>query len=144
MDFRQEFQRDVVIDMYCYRRCGHNEQDEPAFTHPIMYRAKRKTVRDSYLEQLLNLGSLRPAEAEQISKEQTAKLEAELSVAKSEKYVAPLQDYTGIWKGWLPAGRETDLPEVNTGVPGPEITRILSSLCHLPHDFHAPEDSTLT
>ncbi len=41
MDFRREFQRDVVIDMYCYRRCGHNEGDEPAFTQPLLYARDR-------------------------------------------------------------------------------------------------------
>ncbi|HEV3138806.1 MAG TPA: thiamine pyrophosphate-dependent enzyme, partial [Pirellulales bacterium] len=54
MDFRHEFKRDVVIDMYCYRRRGHNESDEPAFTHPLLYRAieKRKSVREGYLAHL--------------------------------------------------------------------------------------------
>ena len=42
MEFRREFTRDVVIDMYCYRRHGHNEGDEPAFTQPLMYRAIRE------------------------------------------------------------------------------------------------------
>ena len=55
MDFRSTFQRDVVIDMYSYRRWGHNEADEPSFTQPLVYQAieKRPTIRDSYLKHLL-------------------------------------------------------------------------------------------
>ena len=51
MDFRREFARDVVIDMYCYRLHGHNESDEPAFTQPMLYRAidKRESVQEHYL-----------------------------------------------------------------------------------------------
>ncbi len=51
--------RDVVIDMYAYRRWGHNEADEPRFTQPIMYRAidKRPSVRESYLDRLLKMGA---------------------------------------------------------------------------------------
>ena len=69
MDFRHEFKRDVVIDMYCYRRRGHNEGDEPAFTQPVLYRAieQRKTVRDGYLDQLLELGEITREEADRIA-----------------------------------------------------------------------------
>ena len=89
MDFRHEFKRDVVIDMYCYRRRGHNESDEPAFTHPLLYRAieKRKSVREGYLAHLVELGGVTKEEADQIAAEQTAELERELSAAKSSDYV---------------------------------------------------------
>src|ERR1043166_7041738 len=58
MDFRLEFKRDVVVNMYGYRRLGHNEGDEPSFTQPLLYQAiaKRKPVRDGYLDHLLELG----------------------------------------------------------------------------------------
>src|SRR5262249_27116384 len=85
MEFRRAFKRDIVIDMYCYRRRGHNESDEPAFTHPELYRAieNRKSVRDGYLARLLELGGVTKAEADQIVEQQTAQLERELTVAKS-------------------------------------------------------------
>ena len=55
MAFRDRFRRDVVVDMYCYRRHGHNEGDDPTFTQPLMYRSirARKSVVDGYLDALL-------------------------------------------------------------------------------------------
>ena len=59
LDFRQEFGRDVVIDMYCYRRYGHNEGDEPLFTQPDLYAkiAKRPSVAQLYKKELIDAGS---------------------------------------------------------------------------------------
>src|SRR5207245_10128457 len=66
-DYRQAFHRDVVIDMWCYRRWGHNEADDPAFTQPLMYRAivARRSVRKLYTEALVNRGDLGLEEAEE-------------------------------------------------------------------------------
>ncbi|TAL90437.1 MAG: 2-oxoglutarate dehydrogenase E1 component, partial [Rhodanobacter sp.] len=64
-DFRKQFRRDVVIDLICYRRHGHNEADEPAATQPIMYQIirKRPTARDLYQQQLVKQGLLAEGEA---------------------------------------------------------------------------------
>ena len=74
MDFRQEFQSDVVIDMYCYRLRGHNENDEPSFTQPLMYRQikSRKKVGQSYLDQLMKMGGITEEEANRLGVPTTA------------------------------------------------------------------------
>ncbi|RYF04738.1 MAG: 2-oxoglutarate dehydrogenase E1 component, partial [Deltaproteobacteria bacterium] len=83
LDFRAAFGRDVVIDMYCYRRLGHNEGDEPTFTQPVMYQwiSKQPTVRAAYLENLVKLGGISRAEGEEISARSRARLEEQLARA---------------------------------------------------------------
>src|SRR6185503_14230613 len=81
IDFRHEFQNDVFIDLYGYRRWGHNESDEPSFTQPLMYRAigKRPSVRESYVEQLLKHNGVTREETEEIALARRAELERELA-----------------------------------------------------------------
>jgi len=86
-EFRQRFKKDVVVDMFCYRRHGHNEGDEPAFTQPLMYRliAKQKTTRQIYAEKLIAEGLITADEAAAMQAEVNAILEAEFENAKSYK-----------------------------------------------------------
>jgi len=135
MDFRREFQRDVVIDMYCFRRRGHNEADEPAFTQPALYRVieQRPSVHESYLEKLLKLGEVSADEARQIAEQQHAKLAADLTVAKSEDYVHR-DDIGGLWAFYI-GGRERDAAEVETGVRREVLVHLLERLVALPDGF---------
>jgi 2-oxoglutarate dehydrogenase E1 component len=135
MDFRREFQRDVVIDMYCFRRRGHNEADEPAFTQPALYRVieRRPSVHESYLEKLLTLGDITREEAMQIAEEHRRKLDQELSAAKRDDYVQP-NELAGVWSFYV-GGRERDAVEVDTGVPRDHLVHLLGRLVALPDGF---------
>jgi 2-oxoglutarate dehydrogenase E1 component len=137
MDFRQQFERDVVIDMYCYRRRGHNEGDEPSFTQPVLYRAieKRPSVRDGYLERLLKLGEVTRQEADRIAQQETRRLDEDLSAAKSDEYVMRSERHTGAWKGYA-GGRDTDMTQVDTGMDRACLAELLEVQTRLPADFH--------
>src|SRR5213078_128810 len=76
-EFRQAFHKDVVIDMWCYRRWGHQEVDDPSFTQPLMYRAieSRRSVRKLTMEALVDRGDLTMEEAERSLEDFRAKLQ---------------------------------------------------------------------
>jgi 2-oxoglutarate dehydrogenase E1 component len=136
MDFRAEFQSDVFIDMYGYRRLGHNETDEPTFTQPVLYRkiAERPNVREGYLSHLLELKNVSREEADEIMAERHAKLEEQLKVASTEKY-DPAPENRGIWKNYF-GGREP-ADEIETGMERKQLSALLRKLIELPAGFHA-------
>jgi len=108
IEYRQTFKSDIVIDMFCYRRFGHNEADEPSFTQPKMYRtiAEHPTTRDIYAGRLVREGILTPEESDEI----TAVCESELDAAfqASESYKPNKTDWLeGAWEG-IEAGKGCD------------------------------------
>ncbi|MCP5516254.1 MAG: 2-oxoglutarate dehydrogenase E1 component [Verrucomicrobiales bacterium] len=136
LDFRREFQHDVVIDMYCYRRLGHNEGDEPSFTQPLLYRLieQRPSVRDAYLQRLLELGGVTREEADRIAEKRQTHLEEQLSLARTDHCGMPPSSLSGIWKGYHGEAESTaDDPE--TGLPREELADLLTRLSVVPADF---------
>lgn len=137
MDFRKEFQRDVVIDLYAFRRWGHNEGDEPRFTQPRMYAEidRRASVREQYLNRLLELGKISPEEAEEIQQERTEKLESEFAASKNESFVPDTQTLAANWSDYFGG------PEPVEGTPTvydkEKLSKLLDKLTRLPEDFSA-------
>jgi 2-oxoglutarate dehydrogenase E1 component len=136
MDFRRMFQSDVVIDMYCFRRRGHNEGDEPAFTEPQMYQLieRRPTVRESYLDHLLAFGEISREEGEEIVRERRAELERDLAEARSETYVPARERPSGIWNGYY-GGPGGDDESAETGVEPGRLAALIEALTRLPEGF---------
>ena len=151
MDFRHEFKRDVVIDMYGYRRLGHNESDEPGFTQPELYRtiAERKTVREGYLEHLLELGEVTRDEADEIASRRRELLEKELSHSQTESAangggLAPRPRSANVETSFantptraaVSGGPEPANEEIQTGVAREKLATLLESLGRVPETFH--------
>ncbi len=86
-EYRQAFKKDVFVDIICYRRHGHNESDEPAFTQPQMYKTikEKPTTRAVYAQKLVTEGAITQDEADQIYKDFNAQLEKEFQAATSYK-----------------------------------------------------------
>lgn len=93
-DYRQKFRRDVVIDMICYRRHGHNETDEPSYTNPVLYSKIRNqpSVRHVYTERLLRNGTLTNEQATEIEKKFRDELEAMLEATKAQPKISDPED----------------------------------------------------
>lgn len=136
LDFRAAFRRDVVINMYCYRRRGHNETDEPSFTHPLLYRAirERKSVREGYLEHLLALGGTTREQADFIADQLRENLEHGLSVARAKDYAPKPEVYTGVWFGYY-GGLAAKADHPKTAVDALQLSDMLQRLTKLPADF---------
>jgi len=135
LEFRQKFHSDVVVDMYCYRRHGHNEGDEPSFTQPLMYAKirERPTLSEVYTEQLIMRGDLTADETEAIDSEFQHKLQGALEeVRTGPPEVAGMRGPGGRWQG---LSRHYSHAVVETGVPRETLVSITEGLARVPEHF---------
>jgi len=133
-EFRQAFGTDVVIDMFCYRRFGHNEGDEPAFTQPLMYDAigAHPSTRDLYAQQLIDEGLLDKAAAQKVIDDRIAYLDAEFDAGTN--YLPNKADWLeGRWSGMVTAHGDDRRGE--TAVDLDLLRQIGTSMTSLPGDM---------
>ncbi len=137
MEFRRAFNRDVVIDMYCYRRLGHNESDEPRFTQPLMYKSidSRPTIRDSYLKRLLKMQEVTQEEADLIAEQRGTKLQDEFESTKSAGFTPDTQTLEGLWTGYY-GGKERSDDEADTTVSEAALTEVIRNSATVPETFN--------
>jgi 2-oxoglutarate dehydrogenase E1 component len=133
LDFRKQFKKDVVIDMVCFRKLGHNEQDEPFITQPLMYKkiSQHPGTRKLYADKLITQGVIKPEEPDEIIKQFRADLDAGkhtsnpvLSNFKS-KFAVDWTSYVGA--KWTDAA--------DTHVPLAQLQRLSEALTTLPEGF---------
>ena len=135
-EFRQLFHKDVVLDMICYRRFGHNESDEPSFTQPLMYRAIKDhpSTLEIYSKKLIAEGTI---SAEGVAAMQTAfneKLDEEFNASKSHR--PNRADWLdGRWAGMATAPKGSDR-RGETGVPQDMLKKVGKALVTVPEGFH--------
>ncbi len=134
-EFRQLFHKDVVIDMFCYRRFGHNETDEPSFTQPLMYRAIKDhpSTLEIYKRKLIAEGTITEADAKAMSDSFNRKLDAEFEAAKSHR--PNRADWLdGRWSGFEMA-RDGDR-RGDTAVAADRLKQVGKAISSAPPDFH--------
>ena len=131
--FRQAFHKDVVIDMVCYRRYGHNEGDDPSYTQPIMYALidAKRSVRKLYTEALVRRGDISLEEAEQALDDFSARLQAALDETRAEAEEAPAGPLT------LPTYIQPDqtIPRVETGIEPETVALLANTVRSVPEGF---------
>ncbi len=135
MEFRQQFNRDIVLDMICYRRFGHNEGDEPSFTQPKMYQKIRQhpTTLNVYAEKLIREGIITAEEFDNNKKEFKNLLNEQLKTAK--EYKPKIEWFEGVWSRYKPEiGKDK---RGITSVAIDTIKKIGKKITYIPENFNA-------
>jgi 2-oxoglutarate dehydrogenase E1 component len=136
MVYRKQFHTDVIIDMVCFRRYGHNEADEPSFTQPVMYRKieKQPSAPRVYAQSLLERGLITQAEIDAMRAKKQAQLEDELTLARSSGSRPIVEAMTGVWRGYR-GGFDRQVPDVSTAVSAEVLSDIARRITEVPKDF---------
>ena len=128
--FRQQFHKDVVIDLVCYRRFGHNEQDDPSLTQPLLYQLikEHRSVRKLYTESLMRRGDIDMSEAEEALQDFSKRLQSALDETRASAPPRPTHVPP-------PPAAAPVLPPIETGVDIGELQKVVDALSSFPDGF---------
>ncbi len=132
--FRQQFHRDAVVDLVCYRRWGHNEADDPSYTHPLLYAKieKHRSVRKLYTEELLRRGDIDPRAAEDALADFRKRLDGAFEEVRRARGEAAAQA-----RPELEAIEGVARPSPETAAPRETLETVLAALDRVPEGFEA-------
>jgi 2-oxoglutarate dehydrogenase E1 component len=140
-EYRQTFKSDVVIDLVCYRRYGHNEGDDPSFTQPRMYELIRKqsTVRTQYAQALATAERVSQEESEAIRQRCLQEFDQALTHARTESQFKEPSALEGLWQPYK-GGSYREVPRVSTAVDKAVLRGYLERLARVPENFNVHRD----
>jgi len=138
--YRQEFHKDVIIDLVCYRRRGHNEGDDPSMTQPVMYSLieNKRSTRKLFTEALVGRGDITPEQAEQALHDYQAELEKAFTETRQSGWRPPVRDDEQVAGLELPESQQLDAGTMvgwQTAVPAPVLERIGKAHVRPPEGF---------
>jgi 2-oxoglutarate dehydrogenase E1 component len=135
--YRQRFHADVIIDLCCYRKYGHNEGDEPTFTQPGMYEIIKKlpSVRSRYQERLIARGTVTQRDCDLMDEELHDELEQALAQVRATTPAVGRSPMHGIWQHYR-GGPDHDVPEAETKIEDAVVQRVGAALTRIPEHFN--------
>jgi len=137
-EFRQKFQQDVVIDLVCFRKHGHNEGDEPMFTQPLMYKAIKKhpSSRRQYMDHLIQAGELEKAMAREMEREFQVELQKALELAKSDHWLSKQKKDPEHYHAYYKVTPSMDMfKQIPTAVGKQALLKVAKGITSFPENF---------
>ena len=137
LEFRQQFHRDVFVDILAYRKHGHNEGDEPRFTQPTLYKliGKHPNPKLIYRNRLIDEGTYSGAELDEIDRNFREQMNSSLELSHKREQLEPTSFFEGDWQGLRLAQQEEHQKSPDTGVNRPKLQELAKKLSALPDDW---------
>ena len=135
LEYRNEFNRDVFIDLLGYRKYGHNEGDEPRFTQPKLYKyiSEHPNPRDIYASKLIDQGLIQKQHISKIESEYFSELEEELTDSKKKDKTKITPFMQGVWEGYHRVDEKKMLEDFDTGSDKKDVINVAKSITNLPN-----------